>query len=359
MGSPVRFSYEYDRRLRVGYLGCGGHSFRNILPTFRFAPVELVAVCDLDEAKARAFARQFGAERIFTDYERMLAEVDLEAVFIVTGYDQSGVTHTPRAIEALDAGCHVWIEKPPANSVAEVEALIAAEQRTRRSVLVGLKKCFLPAVQKAREIAHSEAFGGITSLTVRYPQHLPPALAERREPAQMRGFLDHIVHPAGVLHHLAGPVESLHFDVAPNGASVTCLRFASGAVGTLHLPAGQSGTSPLERLEVVGHGANVVVDNGVRLTYYRPGARGDGGYGRAPSFIGDDAGAPLVWEPEFSLGQLYNKGLFLLGYAQEVIYFCECVLAGCRPEIAGTDYALATMKLYEAYSNPERTVVSL
>ena len=350
---------DFDRQVRIGHLGCGGHSGRHICPALQFAPASLVAVCDLDEAKARAFAHQFGAERHFTDYERMLTECELDAVSIVTGYDGRGVTHARRALEALDAGCHVWMEKPPANSVAEVEGLIAAEQRKGKFVMVGFKKCFSPANQKVREIARSEAFGRITSVYARYPQHLPTDEAERRDAGRMRGFLDHIVHPASVLHHIAGGIESIYFDVAANGASVTSLRFASGAVGALHLPAGQSGTSPLERIEVVGEGANVVVDNGVKLTYFRRGERGPGGYGRATSYIGDDAGAPLYWEPEFSLGQLYNKGLFLLGYAQEIAYFCECVLADRRPEWAGTDYALATLRLYEAYAGPARTEIGL
>jgi hypothetical protein len=127
----------------------------------------------------------------------------------------------------------------------------------------------------------------------------------------------------------------------------------------MHLTGGQAGTSPLERLEVIGQGANVVVDNGVKLTYYRKGTRGPGGYGRSASYIGPDDGAPLVWEPEFSLGQLYNKNIFTLGYAPEVSYFCDCVLAGTRPAYANLDDTLAMMRWYEAYQQPEGQLVKL
>src|SRR5206468_10876079 len=97
----IKFNYEYERKLRVAYLGCGGHSFRNIFPCFQFAPVDLVAVCDLQEARAAAFARQFGARRHYTDYARMLAEERPEAVFIVTGYDAAGrPTYPPLAEQA-------------------------------------------------------------------------------------------------------------------------------------------------------------------------------------------------------------------------------------------------------------------
>ena len=60
-----------------------------------------------------------------------------------------------------------------------------------------------------------------------------------------------------------------------------------------------------------------------------------------------------MWEPEFSLGQLYNKNLFTLGYAPEVIYFCERILAGERPAYANLDDTLALFRWYEAYRGPE------
>src|SRR5438094_634840 len=131
----IRYNYEYERRLRVAYLGCGGHSFRNVLPCFQYAPADLVAVCDLQEARAAAFARQFGARRSYTDYVAMLAEERPEAVFIVTGYDRGGrPTYPQLAEQALRAGTHVWIEKPPAASAAEIRALMEVERETGRFV---------------------------------------------------------------------------------------------------------------------------------------------------------------------------------------------------------------------------------
>ena len=226
--------------------------------------------------------------------------------------------------------------------------------------MVGLKKMFFPAVAKAAEIAERPEFGGVASVALRYPQSLP-LLEKRSEPRAMLGFLDHLCHPGAILQRIAGPVQRFSYEREPiNGGLAVSLRFESGAVGALHLAAGSSGTSPLERLEVVGRGANVVVENGCRLTYYRPGQRGEGGYGRSGSFIGPDEGAPLRWEPEFSLGQLYNKGLFLLGYAPEILAFCDCALRGEPPAHAGLADALAITRLYEAFvTAPEGEPVHL
>ncbi len=68
--------------------------------------------------------------------------------------------------------------------------------------------------------------------------------------------------------------------------------------------------------------------------------------------MGNDETAPIYWEPEFSLGQLYNKGIFMLGYAPEIIYFSECVLTNTPPEKSNLETALEITKLYEAYKRP-------
>lgn len=346
----IQYQWEYPERLRAAFIGCGDHAFRNIYPCLPYAPVELLAVCDRREERARHFARLFGAAQLYTDHQEMLAREKPQVVFVVTGYDADArPTYPPLAIDAMRAGACAWIEKPPAASAEEIRRMIAVEEETGRFTMVGFKKMFFPAVAKAAEIAASPEFGGVASVALRYPQSLPP-VEKRADPRAMLGFLDHLCHPASILQRIAGPIERFTYEREPiNGGLAVSLRFRSGAVGALHLAAGSSGTSPLERLEVVGRGANVVVENGCRLTYYRPGRRGEGGYGRAASFIGPDDAAPLHWEPEFSLGQLYNKGLFLLGYAPEILAFCDHALRGEKPPHAGLVDALAITELYEAF----------
>ncbi len=357
----VTYSFEYERRLRVGAIGCGGHAWRNVYPTFQYAPVELVAVADPVVERAEAYARQFGAVASYRDHRQMLEREQLDAVFIVTNYDEHGRPRYPQlAIDALRAGACAWIEKPPAATVDEVERMLAVEQETGRFVQVGYKKMFFPAIAKAKEIiSRRDEFGEPAQLFVRYPQALPPP-DQRADDRRMVSFLDHFFHPASIVHRLMGPVVAISYAWEPrNGSSLSTLLFRNGAIGILQLAADQAGTSPLERVEVIGQGANVVVENGVKLIYYRRGGRGPGGYGRAASYIGDDAGAPIVWEPEFSLGQLYNKNLFTLGYAPEVIFFCQCVLTGRRPAFANLDDTLAMMRWYEAYRRPANQLIEI
>jgi predicted dehydrogenase len=360
MASEVRYQFEYDERIRVAFIGAGGHSYRNVYPTFQYAPVDLVAVCDLDEKRAATYARMFGAPAAYADHQEMLAKEQPTAVFIVTAYDPvtGRVQATDLALDCLRAGAHVWMEKPTAASVAEVRTLAVTSEQTGRHVMTGLKKIFMPAIEKVHAVSTAPEFGPISSVSVRYPQSLPE-FGKRTDLTAMRGFLDHIYHPGAILHYLGGPVGRFHYEWdATTGASVASMRFASGAVGTLHLAAGAAHSAPLERVEVIGRDASVVVDNGVRVTYYRPGAHR--AYGRSASFVVDDDVAPVVWEPEFSLGQLYNKNLFYLGYVPEIVEFCTAVQEGRSPRKGTLTDSLAIMRLFEAYQQvPAGTVATL
>jgi predicted dehydrogenase len=358
-GDQITYQFEYADRIRCAFIGAGGHSFRNVYPALQYAPVDLVAVCDLDQERAADYARLFGAARTYRDHREMLEREHPTAVFIVTSYTPDGrVQATDIAADCLRAGAQVWTEKPTAASVAEILSLQATARDAGRFVMTGLKKVFTPAMEKVKEIISTPEFGPVGSLSVRYPQHLP-AVQDRSDLNAMRGFLDHIYHPAAVINFLMGPVARLSYEREPvTGSSVTSLRFASGAVGSLHLAAGAAASSPLERVEVTGRDANVVVDNSVSLTYYRPGA--GLAYGRSGSYVVADEVAPLHWQPEFSLGQLYNKNLFYLGYVPEILHFCESVLADRPPAKGGLDDSLAIMRLFEAYQqHPEGTIIDL
>lgn len=335
--------------LRIALIGCGSHAVRNVLPALQWAPAQLCAVCDLNAQRAQKAARTFGAPNFYTDWRQMLDHEKLDAVFLVLATDENGEPRYPAfAVELMQRGVHVWMEKPAAASSHAVRQMQEVSAQTGKTVGVGLKKMFAPANVAAKKWSEAPEFGRVTSITARYPQNLFGA-ASRHDSQKMAGFLDHIVHPFSMLRLLGGDIKSLLFErCAHNGASVTLLQFASGAVGSLHLSAGQSELAPLERTEIVGEGSNIVIENNIRATYYRAG-NPRGGYGNSPSFFDIEGEAPLFFEPEFSLGNLHNKGLFLLGYAPEIREFCAAALENRAPEQGNLDDALALAAVYEAY----------
>ena len=346
------FNYEYEKQLRVGFIGAGEHAYRNILPCFQYAPIDLVALTDNDTKRGSAIARQFGAKRLYPNHKAMLAKEDMDAVFIVVGPDAEGRPRYPElAAETLRAGFHTWIDAPPASSVEEINSLTDPAIRSHKYVVTGFKKMFAPAYLKLAEIIEDPSFGGVSSFSMRYPVVLPPT-GQRDDSLAMAPFLE-FVHPYSILLRLFSSLEGFtYMRSSLSGGVVINLKHRKGIVGTMHLTAGQAATSPLERLEIIGNGANVVVENGVRLTYYRAGGmQGDGQRGREESYIGPDDTAPIIWEPEFSLGQVYNKQLFLEGYAACIRYFAEELLKGQAPKHGHLVDMVHIMTLYDRIKN--------
>lgn len=352
------------REIRAGFIGCGSHSFRNIYPTFQFAPVKLVATCDLSTEKAQAFATRFGAERAYSDYHQMLQAEQLDAVFVVTNYDESGRPRYPQiAIDCLRAGCHVWMEKPPAATVVEIERMQEASRVAGRHVMVGLKKMFFPANRKAKSIITSPAFGATRLATIQYPLYIPTteefhAYFGQQQSNGVVSFLDHIAHPAALLIFLLGMPSTLYYERAGNGAGTAVLGYASGVVATLLATEGASPNGGLERTLLVSEaGQHLVVENNIRVLWHRPHATH---YGHTTDYFEAGAeSASVVWEPEFSLGQLYNKGLFLLGYYNEINEFALSILEGRAPCDGTLEQAHQVLRLFEAFAQGPGRVIGL
>ncbi|MHB0998944.1 MAG: Gfo/Idh/MocA family protein [Armatimonadota bacterium] len=353
-----------EKEIRAGFIGCGSHSFRNIYPTFQFAPVKLTATCDLIEEKAEMFAAKFGAERSYTSYHKMLEEEDIDAVFVVTGYDSKGRPLYPAIAEdCLRAGCHVWIEKPPAASSVEIERLMQVSQETGKHVLVGLKKMFFPANEKAKELTDSPEFGNTSLVLLQYPQYIPTvdeitSYMQGNNVTSVLGFLDHLCHPAALMVYLLGMPSTLHYERSACGGGVASFTFPSGAVASLALTHGASINGGMERTMICSdRGNHIVVDNNVRVSYHKSIAPA---YGASPTFYPSGLdNAISSWEPEFSLGQLYNKGLFLLGYYGEVNEFARSILENRPPSKGTLEQAHQVTRIFEAFVHGPGKMITL
>lgn len=121
-------------KLRLGLIGAGGIVRSVHLPALQrlAAEVELIAVADPAEA-GRQLAKEYQIPHCFAGYESMLQQVDLDAVYVCT----PNKWHSPAAIAALSAGCHVLCEKPPAMTAAEAREMAAVASRHGRVLTYG------------------------------------------------------------------------------------------------------------------------------------------------------------------------------------------------------------------------------
>lgn len=342
-------------QLRLAAVGCGSHSFRNIFPCYQFLAVELVACCDLQIEKARAFSRQFGALRSYADLTTMLAQEQLDAVVIVTGYDEQGRPRYPAlAQQCVEAGVHVWIEKPPAASCADLLRLKDVAEDKGKIVSVGLKKMFMPANQKAFHLMQERSDKPVHQILLQYPQSIPTAtefeqyLSGQRV-ASVVSFLDHLCHPMSAVQLFMGTTVRCHLERTAFGSGSLLCWNKEGVLAHIALSKGQAANGGLEQTQLIGDGYHIVVENNLRVSLRQnPGL----GYGNNPDFYRGDAGAcSAYWEPEFSLGQMYNKGLCLIGYFQELEEFVNAILEQRPLRHAGLEDALDVTAVFEAIAH--------
>jgi len=143
---------------RIGVVGTGWWATFNHIPTIRDDPnADIVAICDLDEDRLRIVGDQFGIAARYTDLARMLAEQRLDGVMVSTPH----VAHMTPAIMALEAGCHVLVEKPMATSAADGRATARAAARAGREVLMPTGMNFTPFSARAAAIVREGGIGKV------------------------------------------------------------------------------------------------------------------------------------------------------------------------------------------------------
>ena len=169
--------------VRIGFVGCGFAAEHRHLPTLaRLPELSVEAVADVDEAAAVRVAERFGISRCHGS-ARELAEdpaVEAVAVCVPTG------SHVEVAIAAIDAGKHVFVEKPLALSLDQADALIERHRASAVNAVVGFNLRSHRVVRAARELVAAGAIGTVGSVTsafddARFSMPDLPAWRMRRE----------------------------------------------------------------------------------------------------------------------------------------------------------------------------------
>lgn len=148
-----------SRPLRIGIIGVGGIARSAHIPGYLALPdeAELVACADVAFDRAQAVASEFGIPHAFGDYQEMLRSVPLDAVSVCT----PNKYHAPVTIAALEAGCHVLCEKPPALSAVEAEAMADKARSVGKVLTFGLHYRFRSEVQACKRMVDAGELGPI------------------------------------------------------------------------------------------------------------------------------------------------------------------------------------------------------
>ena len=239
--------------VRVGQAGLGEWG-KNLARNFGDL-TELAWLCDPANGKHEEFQARYPQARWADSFEEMLGDPELDAVVIATPVP----THYELAKQALEAGKHVFVEKPPAMTAAEIDELVAIAQKRDLVLMPGHLLLYHPGVQKLKDLVDSGALGDVLCV-----------YGNRQNLGRIRPYENALwslgVHDLSVILFLLDedPVDAtaLGRDFLQPGVEdvVFCyLRFPSGVVAHMHL----SWLDPhkMRRMTVVGTDKMAVFDD--------------------------------------------------------------------------------------------------
>jgi predicted dehydrogenase len=253
----------------VGFIGGGNYAGAVLIPAFSRAGARLKTVVSRDGVSGVHAGRKHGFESTTTDVEQVLADSDIDAVVVATRHD----SHAALAVRALQAGKHVFVEKPlaiTAESLAEVEMAHreASGQAAAPMLMVGFNRRFSPLTVEVRRLLRAVTAPKAFVMTV----NAGPIPADHwtHDPEAGGGrIVGECCHFIDLLRFLAGaPIRSHSVRAIPGGQGDTAtveLAFEDGSIGSVHYFANGGKSFPKERLEVFAGGGVLQLDNFRRL----------------------------------------------------------------------------------------------
>ena len=288
MKAPIK------RIVRLAVIGTGGMANWHA-ENFRKNPAcRIVAACDVDTARVKAFAEKHKIPQTFTSAEALLAGAEFDAVTIVT----PDAFHAQVALLCLKAGKHVLCEKPLALNHADAKKMAVAAKRAGVVNMVNFSYRDWPCIQAAATAIRRGEIGEIRHVEASYLQAWLASIVWgdwRKNPAWLwrlssshgsKGALGDVgVHIVDFATFPCGPLKEVYcrmraFPKAPgdrigdykldaNDSAILNVEFANGALGTIHTSRWVGGHANRLALKIAGTKGTISIDSDISTTSYK------------------------------------------------------------------------------------------
>lgn len=270
---PADVSTSGSGRAHVGVIGAGNYTKIRLLPELKRSGATLVSIASASGVTAAQSARKFGFRSSTTDYRTILADQDVNVVFITTRHHQ----HVPMVVDALEAGKHVFVEKPlaiDAEGLARVRE--AYGQTTQRQLMVGFNRRYSRHAEKIRQLLAGRSQP--VSLNMLVNAGYIPATSWIQDPQVGGGrIIGEGCHWVDLMRFVVGvPIVAVQAAMIGEHPGVetrddvmsVSLLFADGSLGNLHYFANGHKSYTKEKLEVYSEGRVLLLDNFRKLRGY-------------------------------------------------------------------------------------------
>ncbi len=268
----------------LGFIGSGNYASQVLIPAFKQTGVRLKSIASQTGVSGVHAGRKYGFEEATTDVASIIADPSINTVVIATRHN----SHARFICEALEAGKHVFVEKPLVLSCEELDRIEAAYQEAALGakaplLMVGFNRRFSPFVQRIKVLLESLRVPKTFVMTVNAGEIPPEHWTQDRSVGGGR-IIGEGCHFVDLLRFLSGaPVVDYQASMIGNVPGIAVrddkvtftLSFEDGSFGTVHYLANGHKSFPKERLEIFAGGRIFQLDNFRRLRGYGwPGFKG-------------------------------------------------------------------------------------
>jgi len=313
-------------KVRIAVIGLGWFGEKHCEALSGIPQAELHALCTRTESRLKALARTFGVKKAHTDYRELLADPEVDAVSVVTMWDQ----HLAPTLAALRAGKHVFLEKPMASTVADCEKIVKATKATSKHFMVGHICRFNPRYAAAKDAIAAGKIGKIVSM---YARRNIPAAVGRSVLPKIGPIIGDGVHDTDLMLWYSGAKVVSAYAQTVNVRKLknpdlgwTMYRFDTGAIGVLEDTWFLPDTTAFqidERMEIIGTEGSIHVHE------------------THPNFsICDRTG----WHSPDTTYWPSLHGLRAGALREELSYFIRCVIEDRKPTVITPEESAAAVR---------------
>ncbi len=145
-------------KIKVLIAGLGGIAQIAHLPIIsKLKDAEIAGVCDIDKAKSKSIADKYNVKNYYTDYEKMVDEVEADCIIVTTPTN----LHKDVAVKGLEAGLHCLVEKPLARKEDEAVIITEAAKKSKKQLMVGMNSRFNPEIMMQESFVSAGELGEI------------------------------------------------------------------------------------------------------------------------------------------------------------------------------------------------------
>lgn len=253
----------------VGFIGAGNYASRMLIPAFKASGAILHSIASASGTSAIVHGRRAAFAQATSDTDVLLGDPEVNAVAIVTRHN----SHAHLTAKALRAGKNVFVEKPLALTIGELDDVKAAHAESGKHLMVGFNRRFAPQIKTMKRLL--DVVNAPKSFVMVMNAGAIPADHWTQDLSVGGGrIIGEACHYIDLMRFLAGaPIVSVqarrmgttNAEAVTNDKAAIMLGFEDGSFGTIHYLANGGASFPKERIEVFAAGRTLQLDNFLKL----------------------------------------------------------------------------------------------